>query len=245
MVLTRMKQSPSMENIRFLLGQEHECDYLPNRRARSVFLAPDTTRDAQLYPLLANQGFRRSGNLVYRPHCTECNACIPVRVPVHQFSPDRSQRRTLRRNADLVVRAQPAKYQETHFALYLRYLRSRHPEGTMVESSPDDYIRFLSSPWSDTKFYEIRLQENLLAISVVDHIENALSAVYTFFDPAFAQRSLGKFAILWQIEHARNLDLSWLYLGYWIKSCPKMAYKNQYKPSQGFINGKWGLMDGK
>ncbi len=232
-----------MENIRFLLGQEHECDYLPERRARSVFLAPDSIQAQHVYSLLADQGFRRSGELVYRPHCSECNACIPVRVPVHQFSPDRNQRRALRKNADLIVQARPAEFQETHFALYLRYLRNRHPGGNMVESSPQDYLQFLCSPWVDTKFYEFRLHENLIGVSVVDHIDDALSAVYTFFDPDFAQRSLGKYAILWQIEHARNLGLSWLYLGYWIKSCRKMAYKNQYKPAQGFFNGKWKLME--
>jgi len=115
----------------------------------------------------------------------------------------------------------------------------------MVESSPQDYLHFLSSPWSDTKFYEIRLQENLLGVSVVDHLEDALSAVYTFFDPDFVQRSLGKFAMLWQIKQARNLGLSWMYLGYWIESCHKMAYKNQYKPTLGFINGEWKSMEGQ
>jgi len=223
----------------FYLSNEQPCDYLPNRQAQSLFAAPEAPLNVTLYSRLIAHGFRRSGSMVYRPHCSRCIACVPIRIPVHRFEASRIQRRTLRRNADLRIIAKPAEFDEEHYALYRRYLEARHPEGQMVHSSPDDYIHFLTSPWCTTVFYEFRLKGSLVALAVVDHLDHALSAVYTAFEPSMAARSLGAYAVLWQIRHAEKLSFRWLYLGFWIHSCRKMAYKNQFRPLEAYLNGHW------
>ncbi len=225
------------------LSSEQPCDYLPNRQAQSLFVAPDTPLTVTLYSRLIAHGFRRSGSIVYRPHCSRCAACVPIRIPVSRFEASRIQRRTLRRNTDLCVIAKPTEFDEEHYALYMRYLRARHPEGQMVHSSPEDYIHFLTSRWCATVFYEFRLKGSLVALAIVDHLDHALSAVYTAFEPSMAARSLGAYAVLWQIQHAKKLGMRWLYLGFWIHSCRKMAYKNHFRPLEAWLNGRWRIFE--
>ncbi|MCI0655140.1 MAG: arginyltransferase [Methylococcaceae bacterium] len=229
--------------LQFVLGNEHDCDYLPGRSARSVFLISDRDHARNDYQTLIRQGFRRSGDLIYRPYCRECKACIPVRIPVERFRPSRKQRRTSKKNADLRVTGKPPDFNPVHFELYRRYLNARHPDGVMGESGPEDYIRFLSSEWAGTRFYEFTFGSRVVAVAVVDHLDDALSAVYTFFEPQLAKRSLGSFAILWEIQETRRLGLPFLYLGYWIGACVKMAYKNDYRPIEGHIEGRWQLIN--
>ncbi len=221
------------------LSRPHPCDYLPNQCAQSLFLSADTGIDLGRYSALVAKGFRRSGRLVYRPHCPGCRACIPVRVPVGRFRPNRSQRRCWRKNRDLSVTARPAEFRREHYALYRRYLEARHGDGGMADSSPGDYTNFLLCDWCDTRFYEFRHRDTLLAVAVVDVLENALSAVYTFFDPEQSGRGLGTYAILWEIAAARRMGLRWLYLGYWIAQCGKMAYKNRFQPLEYFRGDHW------
>jgi len=228
-----------MKRISLYLGHEHDCSYLPGRMARSVYVDPDTPMNEPLYSALIGQGFRRSGELVYRPHCPSCSACVPVRVPAARFVPNRSQARALRSNADLTIRRKPAAFDEAHYRLFSRYLAARHAQGGMASSSREEYIQFLAASWIQSSFVEFRLGDELLAVAVVDYLEDALSAVYTFFDPGHASRSLGVNAILWQIEEVRRLGLTWLYLGFWVEHCRKMAYKNQYRPLQALIGGQW------
>ena len=224
------------------LSHEHDCNYLTNRRSRSVFIPSEFPMDTEIYSRLAAQGFRRSGDLVYRPHCRKCTACIPVRVPVAGYSSSRSQRRIMSKNCDITIICRPAVFNDLHFALYQRYLNARHPESTMTDSSnAADYIQFLGSSWCNSFFYEFRLYEKIVAVAIVDHLDEALSAVYTFFEPDLPNRSLGTFTVLWTIEETFKLSKPLLYLGYWIKSCRKMAYKNRYKPFEQYLNGKWVL----
>jgi arginyl-tRNA--protein-N-Asp/Glu arginylyltransferase len=228
-----------MKRISLYLGHEHDCSYLPGRMARSVYVDPDTPMNEPLYSALLRQGFRRSGELVYRPHCLRCSACIPVRVPARRFAPDRCQARALKRNADLTVTRKPSAFDEAHYRLFSRYLEARHGQGGMASSTREEYIQFLAASWVDTSFVEFRLGDELLVVAVTDYLQDALSAVYTFFDPDHGNRSLGVHAVLWQIEEARRLDLSWLYLGFWIEECRKMGYKDQYRPLQALIAGQW------
>ena len=230
-----MKKEP----MNFLLGSEHECDYLPGRLARSAFLISNPDRALSDYRFLIKQGFRRSGDLIYRPYCRECKACIPVRIPVEQFCPSRGQRRIWNKNADLCVERKPPVFNQRHFDLYRRYLNARHTGGTMCESSPEEYIQFLATDWAETGFYEFKLDDRIIAVAVVDHLHDALSAVYTFFDPELAHRSLGGYAILWEINETRKLGLPFLYLGYWIQACRKMTYKKQYRPLEGQFANDW------
>lgn len=223
----------------FFVTPPHDCSYLSNRKAVTLFVDPKASMSTRVYSRLTDHGFRRSGEYVYRPDCPSCNACIPARIDAAAFTPRRIQRRIWKRNADLQVTRLAAGYHEEHFALYRQYIRSRHPGGGMDEASPEKYCSFLCSSWCDTYFYEFRLDDRLLGVSVVDHLSQGLSAVYTFFDIAEDHRSLGVYAVLWQVEEARRFGLPWVYLGYWIKECPKMSYKDQYRPLEIFENGEW------
>jgi leucyl-tRNA---protein transferase len=225
--------------VRVFQTLEHPCGYFPDRRSRNLVIDPLARGLAQAYPLAIERGFRRSGGHVYRPHCVGCRACVAARVDVAAFAPDRSQRRTLKRNADLELRVAAALRTEENFALYRRYLRVRHAQGGMDNPGEDDFDRFLASPWSPTRFVELRLAGELLAVAVTDVLPQGLSAVYTFFDPDHAQRSLGTFAILKQIELTLQHGLPHLYLGYWIDGHPKMHYKARFRPLQTLTAQGW------
>jgi arginine-tRNA-protein transferase len=162
-----------------------------------------------------------------------------VRLPVEAFEPTRNQRRTLRLNADLQLRSVPAHLDPEHFDLYRRYIAGRHPGGGMDNPSTQQYLEFLTASWCETRFLEIRLKDRLLAVAVIDVMGDALSAVYTFYDPGFPKRSLGKFAVLQEIAAAQAERRQWLYLGYWIDGCRKMCYKTDYQPLEYFFNGRW------
>lgn len=227
------------QDLAFFTSPEHECSYLPKRRAGTLFVDPRAELDARIYTQLIGFGFRRSGNYVYRPRCASCAACVSVRIPVDEYRPRRNERRTWNRNQDIVASAAPPSFQEEHYQLYLRYVRARHPGGGMEDPEPEQYMEFLSSSWGQTIFYEYRIDEILVGLAVVDHLEDAISAVYTFFEPESTRRRLGVYAVLWEIELARRLGLSWLYLGYWIADCDKMSYKDRYRPLEAYVNGRW------
>jgi len=227
----------STHNIRIFQTAEHRCGYYPDRLARDLVLDPADPALPQLYGNALAMGFRRSGAHVYRPACFGCHACRPVRIPVNYFDPDRSQRRCLKRNSDLQLRVQPALRSEENFALYRRYLTWRHAGGGMDQPQPGDFDAFLACTWSPTRFFEWRLGEQLLAVAVTDVLPDALSAVYTFFEPKQAARSLGTYAILSQIEQARHEGLEHLYLGFWLDGHPKMNYKRNFRPLET-LNGK-------
>ena len=222
----------------------HPCSYLPGKDATTLFVDPEFPKDSGVYTLLSRNGFRRSGEHVYRPNCHECVACVPVRVPVAQFIPRRSQRRSLRDNRDLRVIPHQGAFSEEHFLLYSHYLDARHADGGMDNPTRKQYREFLLSSWANTVLYEFRLAGHLVAVAVADHLTDGLSAVYTFFDPDFSRRGIGTYSILWQIEETRRLGLEWLYLGYWIADSPKMLYKQEFQPQERFIDGYWQLCKG-
>ena len=217
----------------------HACSYLAGREATTVFVDPNRPKDPVLYTLLSRLGFRRSGTHIYRPGCAACSACIPVRIPVDRFRPRRIHRRVRAANRDLSFRIRPARFEATHYSLYRRYVATRHPGGGMDDPSPEQYREFLTSAWCDTSFFEYSLGDAVLAVSVIDRLTDALSCVYTFFEPAYAQRSLGTYAILHAIDVARGNSLEWLYLGYYIADSPKMQYKAGYRPQERFVDGRW------
>jgi arginine-tRNA-protein transferase len=221
------------------LSMPHPCSYLPGRTATSLFLDPRQSLNSQQYAGFMRLGFRRSGDLIYRPHCRECCACIPVRIPVDRFHPDRGQRRVWKRNQDLSIVSHPPIYNQEHFDLYQRYQAMRHPGGGMDDPDPQKYINFLGSRSIRTVFYEMRHLDKLLGVAVTDVLPDGLSAVYTFFEPAEKRRSLGSYAVLWQVELARQQRFPWLYLGYWIKDCQKMAYKGNFHPLEILQDGLW------
>lgn len=220
-------------------GAPHVCSYLPSEVAVTQFVDPGLPMSIPLYSELVDVGFRRSGEHVYRPRCRQCNSCIPARVPVNRFAPTRQQRRVWRRNQDLDVQITAVRASDEHFSLYRRYMAARHPGGGMDIADPEQYRTFLFSPWSDTRCIEFRAGDHLAAVAVVDQLRQGWSAVYTYYEPDEAQRSLGIFAVLWQIERCRALGLPWVYLGYWIPQCAKMRYKMRFQPLEVFREGRW------
>ena len=228
-----------MISIPLFLTQEHPCGYLEGEQAQSVFVHPSCPITTAIYAQLIEQGFRRSGDEIYAPHCPHCSACIPTRLPVEKFKPSRSQKRCLNRNIDTKVIVKPAVFEQAHYEMYLRYQAIRHNDGSMANASPDDYLGFLGSSWCDTRFVEFSINNELAGVAVIDQFEQAWSAVYTFFEPKFSSYSLGVYAVLWQIEQAFQQQKEFLYLGFWIKACKKMAYKSDYHPIQLLIDKQW------
>lgn len=225
--------------LRFYITAPHPCNYLEQKEANSLFVDPLFPKDKSLYSALVETGFRRSGEHLYKPYCSACSECVPVRIPVKKFKLNRNQNRAWNKNRDLVASESAAEFNEEHFRLYTAYLSARHADGGMDNPTPEHYRDFLWAAWSDTGLIEFRLKNKLIAVAVVDHLKSALSAVYTFFDPAYSKRSPGKYAILYLIEKAKSMNYQWLYLGYWISACNKMQYKIEYQPLQGFINNEW------
>mgnify|MGYP001182336128 CR=1 FL=1 len=231
-----------LARLKFYATQPHSCSYLPDEQATTLFLDPSQPMNVQLYAELSDLGFRRSGDHLYRPHCQSCNACVPARIPVADFSPNRQQRKVWHRNADLQVhRVRPA-FSEEYYALYVRYIEQRHADGDMYPPSREQFSTFLVRDLPFSHFFEFRLEGRLLALAVADQLSTGLSAVYTFYDPAEERRSLGRFAVLWEIAECRRLGLAAVYLGYWIKKCRKMSYKTQYRPLELLINQHWSRL---
>jgi len=232
----------SLSELRFFTTPAHDCSYLAGRQAITLFADPLARIDTRLYSALSEVGFRRSGNHIYRPYCQTCSACIPVRVPVGQFMPAARQRRIWRRNQDIEVTAMPPMLTDENFDLYRRYIDTRHADGDMYPANREQFESFLVDGRPEAVFFEFRAQGELLAVAVGDELLDAISAVYTFFDPDCGKRSLGVYGVLWLIEEARRRGMSHLYLGYWIKQCQKMSYKMDYKPLEMFINNHWAAI---
>ena len=234
-----MSEQRRQSHPQFYLTPEHPCSYLPERQARTLFLDPAQTVGPALYSQLSRLGFRRSGSHLYRPHCDSCQACIATRIPVGNFKASRRQRRIRRRNADLAITQEAPQVSDEYYDLYARYIQARHADGDMYPPSRDQYRSFLTGSWSDTSFVSLRQDQRLLAVAVTDQLADGLSAIYTFFDPDIPARSLGVYALLIQIDLCRELDLPYLYLGYWVKDCQKMRYKTDYRPLQMLVNDTW------
>ncbi len=230
----------SLQTLVFYATPEHDCSYLDDRLATTIFVDPKARISQDLYSRLTHLGFRRSGSHYYRPRCNQCNACISVRVPVARFRPDRSQKRVWARNHDVIASAAPVRFSDEHYALYERYIRERHQDGDMFPPSQDQYRNFLLDARPETRLLEFRLpDERLLAVSVVDRTHDGLSAIYTFFDPSGTDRSPGVYAVLHQIAQCQALHLPYLYLGYWIRGCRKMSYKTRYRPMEILLRDQW------
>ena len=232
------------DNVRMFRSGAHPCGYWADREARDLVLDPRDPRLPALYPMALDWGFRRSGDLVYRPSCAGCHACVAVRVPVHTFVPDRSQKRCLKRNQDIDARIVTPSRSGEYLALYRKYLSARHAGGGMDDHGAAEFEQFLIGSWNDSRFLELRQHDDhrLLGVAVTDLVPNALSAVYTFYDPDEAARSLGTLGVLKQIEWARRDGRAHLYLGYWIAGHAKMDYKRRFQPLEGFNGRGWARL---
>ena len=229
--------------LQFYNTASYPCSYLAGEHAISQVATPPHLINTEVYSELVRNGFRRSGVFTYRPNCEECHACIPVRLPVERFSPNRNQRRCLKTHEALCASEQPLMYVEEHYQLYRRYQAMRHPGGGMDQDDNEHYSRFLLQSSVDTRLIEFSENGVLRMVSIIDVLNDGLSSVYTFFDPDIARTSFGTYNILWQIAQCMANNLPYIYLGYWIRDCHKMAYKANFKPTEGLINGEWREFD--
>ena len=221
------------------LVEPHACSYLKGNLANSIFIDSQTPPSWAQYSQLSRAGFRRSGGHFYRPNCPDCSACLSSRVIVRDFSASRRFKRILKKNSDLRVILRPAQYTEEHYALFKRYIDARHQDGDMYPTSERQFKDFLCSDQDFAYFAEFREADRLIASAVVDVLDDGLSAIYTYYDPSEEKRSLGVLAVLWQLAYARQTDLKYVYLGYWIRDCEKMRYKDQYQPLEVFRDDIW------
>ncbi|MCG3136932.1 MAG: Aspartate/glutamate leucyltransferase [Phycisphaerae bacterium] len=211
-------------------GPLTDCPYLPGRPAVHEGFS-SAQLDPEIYHALLDQGFRRSGQAFYRPHCPTCRECVSLRVVVADFRHSRSQRRVWRSNHDIrVERHQPPQFDEEKVVLYQRYQQARH-QGPMG-SEPDDLYAFLYQSPVATMELCYYLDRTLVGVSLVDRSQSALSSVYMFFDPQYARRRLGTYSILWEVNWCREQGLEYYYLGYYIADCTKMAYKADFQPHE-------------
>ena len=236
----------TLTNLKLYATHPHACSYLDGQEATTLFIDPHAEVDHVLYSHLSDLGFRRSGDHIYRPRCQTCKACIPVRIPVNKFKPTRQQKRCWARNQDLTVLVSQSLNLPLYYPLYARYITERHSDGDMYPPSEEQLNNFLKPAVEQgTDYLEFWLRDELVAVAVSDRLAQGLSAIYTFYSPAAEHdyRSLGVMAVLHQIARAQQLQLPFLYLGYWIKDCRKMAYKNHYRPLELLVDQVWRTED--
>lgn len=228
--------------LEFRITRPVECPYLDGRMEQR--LAVDINGKSRQYDTLAKAGFRRVEHWVYKPICSSCSACLPIRIPAGDgkfgaLNVSRNQRRILNRNKDLTRHILPNNSNEEHFALFRKYLQHRHQDGQMAEMDEDSYRAMICSSPIETVLVEYRLKDQVVGVMLLDLQDDGLSAVYSFFDPDLSDRSLGMFMVLDVAAITLMMDLPFVYLGYYIEDSQKMNYKKRFKPAEALINGIW------
>lgn len=233
------KNKPSFEKIQFYTTTKYNCSYIDKMDAQSLVVTPYKSINQSIFQDLIEKGFRRSGQYIYKPNCKSCTACIPIRLPVQKFLFSKTQKRIYKKHGYFKVREAPLAFKQKHFDLYLKYQNKRHSFINNDQNNLDDYNDFLIKSNVKSKFIEFWDGDLLKIVSIVDIVNDGISAVYTFYDPDDEKVSYGTYSIIWLINWCKAQQLKYLYLGYWIGECDKMKYKTNFKPYELYIKGYW------
>jgi arginine-tRNA-protein transferase len=233
-----------MNNEKFKLGltTTFDCSYLNKEQEQLLIALDDRLHNNKSYTWLMEQGFRRSGEQIYRPHCPSCKKCESIRVLVDQFSLSKSQKRLIKRTANFKVH-NSSEIKPIYYPLYEQYINTIHREGSMFPATLKEYSSFLTNDITEQLFIETWHEDKLISVAVTDCLENGLSAVYTFYHPDYRRFGLGILSILNQIKLTQEFNKPFLYLGYQIDDCQKMNYKNRYFPHQRLVGNSWLIVN--
>jgi arginyl-tRNA--protein-N-Asp/Glu arginylyltransferase len=227
----------------FYVTAPQPCPYLDDRKERKLFTALHGEGAARLNDSLSQQGFRRSQNVLYRPSCADCAACMSARIRVADFVPTKAQRKTLRQNDGLSREAISPWATEDQYSLFRRYLDTRHAEGGMADMDIFEFAAMIEETPIRSRVVEYWSRDegrkSLSAVCLTDVLEDGLSMVYSFYEPALVRRSLGTYVILDHIRIAQEAGLPYVYLGYWVPGSPKMSYKARFSALEIYKNGVW------
>jgi arginine-tRNA-protein transferase len=228
-----------LEDVQFYITTKYSCGYINGQDAQSLVATPYKNINGQNYNSLISRGFRRSGQYVYKPNCKNCSACIPIRILASSYIVSRSQKRLKKYLNKLSVKVLPLTFNEEHYNLYVDYQNNRHRNNSENEDDIADYNDFLIKSNVNSKLVEFRLNNQLKMVTIIDIINDGISAVYTFYDCNDQKLSLGTMSIIWLLNLCAKENLSFLYLGYWIYESQKMKYKTNFKPYELMIEGVW------
>lgn len=229
----------SSSRVQSFLSPQYPCPILPDRKARLQVATPSALINEQVYSKLTQHGFRRMGTMISRPNCDTCQACVPVRIEINNFAPNRDQRQAWKRHSTLEISFHPLKDKPEYFELYERYLLARHNETGIKDDVQEQYGVFLLESRFNSRLVEFREAGVLRMVSIIDILEDGLSSVYTFYEPDLPKTSFGTFNVLWQIEWCRTLQLPYLYPGYWIEKDAKTSYMGNFRPLQALLHDTW------
>ena len=220
------------------LSMESDCPYIKGQTEQRI--AVDISNDPQCHDGLAVAGFRRVENWVYRPACPQCNACLPWRVDVANFMPSRNMLRIIKKNRDLTRHVASPIPSDDHYRLFKTYVTNRHDDGQMAQMDQLEFTSMISNSPIETILISYKDAENNLVGAILSDLQSdGLSAVYSFFEPSLTTRSLGTFMVLDLLSIAKDSDLKWLYLGYFVDGSRKMEYKARFRPAEVFKDGQW------
>ena len=237
-----MRHTPP-QHPQFYVTAPQACPYLENKVERKLFTALYGSNSDRLNNSLSKQGFRRSQNVLYRPSCSNCSACMSARIPSKDFVPSRSQKRILGKNEDIVRVISAPLATDPQYELFKNYINRRHPNGGMSDMDAEDFRSMIEETNVESKLIEYYIKKNgsleLISFSLVDILDDGISMVYSVFDPALKERSLGTYMILDHSNLVLEMNLKFVYLGYWVKGSSKMDYKKRFSPLEIFTKDKW------